>query len=387
MSTTNVKFSILIGFRNRELSRVARCIESFAQQSVQNFELIFVDYGSDPEVAASVRKLLSGYSFVYYIYNDTRGWFWNRAHALNTGLVRSNGDYIVSSDIDMIHASDFIERLDKIVKPGVLYHYRCYYLPKKFNYEKIKLDINIQSKYPISSENARGLLVIEKAICLQINGWNETFKIYGGEDNDISQRLVDCGVSTQWLSIGDVTTYHQWHPSHKKEAKVLPYQWRKRITEQLLSYDPQKKREQLSIGRIFNYKERSALLLSDDQCQHFKLDTYFSEQVFRFLETLEKSISKSGFIISHSYDKRLYSFYTRSSFLKRLFKAVNFILGKLRIRVGIGLRYLPESEDIDVFHTRDALFYALEYLLSIDAVDDYQFVFNEKKVKLKVVKK
>lgn len=385
MLSSAIKFSVVIGFRNRDIVRVTRCIESFAAQTLQNFELIFVDYGSDPEIASSVKKFLNNYSFIKYIYNDTRGWFWNRAHALNTGLVNSAGTYIISSDIDMIHAPNFMEALDRTVEPRTLYHYRCYYLPENFH-DSILLNAGDNLDLPVSSEEAQGLLVVERAACQQVNGWNEKFKIYGGEDNDMSRRLVNSGLHIHWLPPDTFVTYHQWHPSHKKSIEILPHKWKQRMGSYVTLPNKSSHQEGMLIGKIYTPAERHSFK-DENPCAQYELTAFFSEQIFSFLEAYMASESGSAFLLFCHYNNDLYNFQKRDEPLNNLLKLINFVLKKARLRLGLQLRYLAEPFSPDIFHARDAVFYLLEHLMTVGAVRDYQFVFNEEKLELTVIRR
>lgn len=67
---TSKKIQIIIGYRDRDIERVERCLKSLEQQSNSNFNL------------AVAQK----FSFSSYKYSQTKGWFWIRSHALNTGV-------------------------------------------------------------------------------------------------------------------------------------------------------------------------------------------------------------------------------------------------------------------------------------------------------------
>lgn len=70
------EISIVIGFRNRELARVKNALDSLANQSLKDFELIFIDYGSDESIAQETRTVVGSYNFAKYYYSDKIG----RAH-------------------------------------------------------------------------------------------------------------------------------------------------------------------------------------------------------------------------------------------------------------------------------------------------------------------
>lgn len=83
--------SVIIPCYNGE-EFLAEAIESVLQQTYQNFELIAVDDGSVDNTSAIIKDR----ERVSYIYQENRG----VAEARNTGLYRSNGDYIVFLDQD-----------------------------------------------------------------------------------------------------------------------------------------------------------------------------------------------------------------------------------------------------------------------------------------------
>ena len=128
-----MKISIIIGFRNRDIQRVKYALDSLAVQSLKDFELIFIDYGSDIPLAKQVEALFGEYDFVKYYYSDSRGRFWNRAHAVNTGFRFSAGEKIFISDIDIIYHPDFLKSIAAFNLENTFYTFSCYYLPEGFD--------------------------------------------------------------------------------------------------------------------------------------------------------------------------------------------------------------------------------------------------------------
>lgn len=101
--------TIVFGFRDREVARVGRCLASLAQQTFRDFEVLFVDYGSQSQTAVAVRSVVEQYDFARYIYTETRGYPWNRSHALNIGGKQATGTYLMTTDVDMIYPPDFLD--------------------------------------------------------------------------------------------------------------------------------------------------------------------------------------------------------------------------------------------------------------------------------------
>jgi len=56
-------FSIITALRNRDAERVKNSLNSLAAQQYTDFELIFIDYGSSPEVTAQIKPLVESDSF------------------------------------------------------------------------------------------------------------------------------------------------------------------------------------------------------------------------------------------------------------------------------------------------------------------------------------
>ena len=63
--------TILYPYRNRDIERVKRSLDSLALQTDQRFKVLFVDYGSSSKQASQVEQLIISYSFANYIYSYT----------------------------------------------------------------------------------------------------------------------------------------------------------------------------------------------------------------------------------------------------------------------------------------------------------------------------
>src|SRR5215204_1188495 len=105
--------TILYTFRNRDTRRIKNSLDSLAKQSVQNFNVIFVDYGSNDVVSSEIRVLLNQYDFVTYIYLFTQEQPWNKCKALNYAIRNLESDYCFTADADMIFHSKFTRILEK----------------------------------------------------------------------------------------------------------------------------------------------------------------------------------------------------------------------------------------------------------------------------------
>jgi len=206
---TDKFISIVIGFRNREISRVKNCLDSLAQQRYTDFELILLDYGSDAQIAAGVKELTLHYQFVRYLYSNTKGWFWNRGHALNSAMKFATGEIIVISDVDLIFPADNLDMVANLSFDNTFYTFTSYYLPERNTYPNIpKEEISTFENYYV------GLCAVLRKHVQNVNGFNEYYMKWGCEDDDFYLRLENTGLGRIQVEKEKFPVYHQWHPKH-----------------------------------------------------------------------------------------------------------------------------------------------------------------------------
>lgn len=248
--------SIVVGFRNRDLFRVINSIESIVNQTYLDYELIFVDYGSDSSVSCPLKEYLSKYSFVKYIYNDTRSMFWNRAHALNTGLKIANGEILVVTDIDLILPSNFLEQISQFEYNSTFFTFNCYYLNEFcHNYHDIDL-----TKTDVGYV---GLCAFSKVSYKNVNYFDEYFMIWGLEDDSFYKKLRIIGYNRTNCSINKFPVFHQWHPT---DYNFRPTLWQ----FEMLNY--------YNFINITNNESSSGIIYTHSTRKSFKyVDNYKSE--------------------------------------------------------------------------------------------------------------
>lgn len=99
--------SILVPGKN-EGKHLLKLVQSLAQQTYKNIELIVVDDGSDDETPIICRRLQREGKIDVFIRNEVRG---GKASAANTALQHSKGRYIVHIDADSHLESEAIEKI------------------------------------------------------------------------------------------------------------------------------------------------------------------------------------------------------------------------------------------------------------------------------------
>ncbi|WP_434037638.1 glycosyltransferase family 2 protein [Formosa sp. 4Alg 33] len=250
-----MKLSIIVGFKNRDLTRIKRFLNSLENQTFKDFELIFVDYGSDLNIAREVKQLVNLFGFAQYIYNDTRGWPWNRSHALNSGLKFAQGEYILFSDVDLIYSPKFIEQSCAVINKDGQYFMQFYLLPENYSTWD---SIEIEDSFNLTAKGTKGAIhFVNKEKLLSIGGFDEFYCFWGQEDIDLFGRLETLGLKESWLSI-DAPVFHQWHPIvSNTKSYFFPEKW----YDQMVIYDAANKNEvvrnKAGWGAIFTAQDRS----------------------------------------------------------------------------------------------------------------------------------
>jgi glycosyltransferase involved in cell wall biosynthesis len=259
-----VKLSLVFGFKNRDSLRVRRCLDSLVTQELDNFEVIFVDYGSEPECREEVEIIVKSYSFTRYVYCAMRGRPWNRSHALNIGVVLAQSELVITTDIDLIFSEFSLKKMIEGYDGKSALHATCYYLPESFGkWDKLS---NHKSEYGLPCKDALGLLMLlPKSTLLKLGGFDEFYKFWGAEDEDIECRLHKLGFETKFLDINDFPLYHQWHPVHNYVTfSFMPLGYWSRVQFHFGQYAHAVKRnESTGMGSLIAQRERPALLFLD----------------------------------------------------------------------------------------------------------------------------
>ncbi|MFK7949214.1 MAG: glycosyltransferase family 2 protein [Saprospiraceae bacterium] len=214
-----MKLSIIFSFRDRETTRVKRCLDSLGKQTFKDFEVLFVDYGSEPNFATKTKALVEQYDFCEYIYTASIGMPWNRSRALNTGARRSTADYLMTTDVDMIYPKDFLEIMLRHAETNKVLHILHYHLPKGFK------DWNNLHKYqnlPIADNALGACHLISRQRFFELQGFDELYCYWGIEDRDLNVREKTMGLEVHFLN--DKTyMHHQWHPfANKSTVGFMP---------------------------------------------------------------------------------------------------------------------------------------------------------------------
>lgn len=208
--------TVLFPYRDREMSRIKKSLDSLKNQNNQNFKVLFIDYGSNLHFAKEVCNLVNSYSFTEYFYSYNNKQPWSRSKAINVGLKLVKTPFVFIADIDLIFRNDFIDLLVKLKDPKKAYYFKVGFLTEdETNILKDFLDYQISFS---TEAAAQGLSLFPMKEVFDIQAFDEFLHFWGAEDNDIHQRLVRSGIESIFYN-QEILLLHQWHESYRKSEK------------------------------------------------------------------------------------------------------------------------------------------------------------------------
>jgi len=202
------KLTIIYANRNRDVERIRITFDSLKKQTDQNFEVIFVDYGSETSIVNGLRILSELYDFVKFYHLPVPQLLWNKSKALNYGIFKTKSSHIFIADVDLIFHPESTQLLNTLYTPDEFYLFKLGYLDKieskklTSHYEFDELKVN---KFGV----VNGMILSSKVVLDKISGFDEFFHFYGAEDVDLFSRLSMAGL----VEVKDDHKYfyHNWH--------------------------------------------------------------------------------------------------------------------------------------------------------------------------------
>lgn len=211
-----MEITFITGYKDRDCDRVKRSLDSLCQQSVKDFKMIFIDYGSSPQYSKRIKKLIEEYNFCEYFYSETRGWIWNRGSALNSGAKIAKTKYLFFTDIDIVYDKYFVEETLRRMTENRYLIPNIVRIPKYFNeWEQLLHRKRINSFKPMKGW---GIICLPKLVFDQTGGFDEQYGYWSNEDYELAQRINRCGI--EMIPATNLLCYHQWH---NKTSINIPY--------------------------------------------------------------------------------------------------------------------------------------------------------------------
>lgn len=256
-----MKTSIIICFYEKS-DYLKCCLDSLKNCTDDFDEVVVADDGSSQKVVNEVKKYIEDYPFpiihAWHVRNGAR-----RAACRNNGIRHASGDYLIFLDADFVVLPNAIKSHINEAKPGWFAAGRCKYsteeqtgrifsseisndlleniyaeLPEKpiLKEHREFVRYGILRKLRLASAKRQtfgGHFSIYKKDVESVNGYDENYVGWGGEDQDIAMRLVMAGLRGTSV-IKTARILHLWHPKeiggkHWKEGVNAEYFLRKII--------------------------------------------------------------------------------------------------------------------------------------------------------------
>lgn len=245
-----MKTSLIISTYNRP-DALAVCLDSIRYQTLLPTEVIIGDDGSKLETKELIEKIKLTFPIpLIHIWQEDLGF--RLAMMRNKAIAQSVGDYIIEIDGDVFLHKRFVEDHIRLASP------KCYLkgtrvrLNEKLTNEICKERLNrkiypwtlgIESKaetaiylkwlstlfadrfkkYHISGLGCN--MSFWRSDVLAVNGYDEFFEGWGGEDDDLAHRLHRYGCRKRALRFSGIV-YHLWHGMENMENKEKNYEYR-----------------------------------------------------------------------------------------------------------------------------------------------------------------
>ncbi|MEH8027535.1 hypothetical protein [Gallibacterium anatis] len=173
-----------------------------------NFNFIIVDFGSPIEQSNEIREVCLKNGFKYY-YMDRDGDLFNLSAIRNLALLKSEADYVIFEDLDLVSSKDFYYQINRQIKSLILKNnWPFFVIPVAYlsesrsesintaldieDYDDLISDIykgdhsdNIEYFAPVSS-----YLVCSRRLAILSGGFDESYEGWGFEDSDFEVKLL-----------------------------------------------------------------------------------------------------------------------------------------------------------------------------------------------------
>ena len=215
-----IDYSFVIAVKNRQ-ELFNRCLKSVLWQDYPSYEVIVVDYGSEPKVVVPEDRKIR------IIRLDPKDNTWNISIALNAGVANSKAENLVLMGCDCIHAPDLLSFVDAIAKRSLLKSRKLQIYWRRFELTSLGQSWLINSEPKEVFQNTpqfltdQGLgkwgrlntygdfLIVKREPVVVIGGFDERMSGWGWQDADMMERLMRQDYQKYWGM--QLKLIHQFH--------------------------------------------------------------------------------------------------------------------------------------------------------------------------------
>jgi glycosyltransferase involved in cell wall biosynthesis len=254
MNSGKINASIIVTSYNQQRT-LEFLLASLKRQTLKNFEVVVADDGSSDKSRSLCEKPW-GFPIDFVTQADEG---YRKAKIVNQAIKRSNSDYLIFLDADVILEKHFVEDHLRLKNPDHFVCGRRVDLGASFSekievadilkgrFDQLNLSLMLSGLFKDTLGLKRSLRIVSplfrrllgyhrsldmlgsnfsawKADLLKVNGFNEAIETYWGEDGDLFIRLRNSGKK----SIGAKAVcvqYHVFHPRREPTLEnVLAYQ-------------------------------------------------------------------------------------------------------------------------------------------------------------------
>lgn len=237
----NISTSLLISTYNWPQA-LSVCLESVLLQKVLPCEVIVADDGSSDSTLTVVKEYQQKFPVpLIHIWQKDEGF--QLAKIRNRAIAMATSDYIVQIDGDLILHPYFIADHIKVARKNLFVSGSRVILGAQLSAELLSKNSTTVSLLELDVDNRLNSLRIPifrdymshrykkkdklylrgcnmsfwRNDLLKVNGYNEEFRSWGLEDNEIAVRLINSGINKQSLKFGGIV-YHLFHEEQTGEV-------------------------------------------------------------------------------------------------------------------------------------------------------------------------
>lgn len=194
-----MNISIIVTSYNRR-PLFYKSFNSFKRHLTDNDEIIVVEEGRDENWQGFLRSIWPNFQF--YFTNNKK--YRSCSFAKNIALKKAKNELIMINDPEVEHLTDIIPEMKKRLFDNP----RQFIVPSTL-YSETRPNSDRRFWAKIENQQAPFVAMCMKNELISVGGWDERFKYWGNDDNDLMYRLGLNGCSHVVMPGAEIL--HQWH--------------------------------------------------------------------------------------------------------------------------------------------------------------------------------